>query len=209
MRRLGGLLIVVCISGCPGEDAAARRAQERLKKAEAEKAEKKKRSAELDAQRQQALKGEPSLGAPWDDAKLLVPDSPCPIGVWALFPGPAPAGADEADRADMAGALSSEVYFVKLRAPDVIAPTDSTVEVKGSIQCTDGPNRVRIAWTAAKDGVAPPVALGGSSHGELAARVAFKLRSGELSAGVRLIHADLVAVRVTTGAEQSLVVERK
>jgi hypothetical protein len=221
--------------GCQGEDAAAKRAAERLKQVEAEKAEKKRRSAEFEAQREKAMKGAPTLGSPWDDAKLLVPDSPCPVGLWSLFPSPPPPPAKgeepstEADRAPMANALKAETYMVKLRAPDgaSVVPIAGSkgevgVEVKGSIECTDHGGRVLVAWTAPKAGapgswVAPPILLpvptamasAVQPGHELLARVAFKLSRGEEAGGARLLHADLIGVRVAADTEQSLVVEKK
>jgi hypothetical protein len=231
MRAFMTVTVLLGLTGCPGEDAA-KRAQERLKKAEAEKAERKKRSAELDEQRQRALKGQPSLGAPWDDAKQLVPDSPCPVGLWALFPGPAPGAdatekqANEAGRAKFAADLKADTFFLKLRAPDgvVVGAFDSAkaqvgLEVKGSMECT-GPNgRVTIAWGAVKPGApAMPIALSTPMSTAAAAqdwtqtagptlqgRVAFKLGAAEGA----LLHADVVAVRVASDQEKTVVAEKK
>jgi hypothetical protein len=228
MRALFIAVLWVGLTGCP-EDAAAKRAQERLKKVEAEKADRKKRSAELDEKRQNALKGEPKLGPPWDDAKILVPDAPCPLGFWALLPGAAPGG-DEVSRGGFAGALRADMYRVKLRAPEGVAltPFDSAkgelgVEVKGSMECKDPAGRVTIAWTSGKPGAAaPPVALpvpmasaatakewADKNGPGLRATVVFKLTNGEAPGGARVVHAELLGVRVTAEEGRTLVVEKK
>jgi hypothetical protein len=223
--------VLVGLTGCPGGDAA-KRAQERLKKAEAEKAERVKRSAELDEQRQRLLKGEPSLGAPWDDAKQLVPDSPCPVGLWSLFPGPAPGAdaaekqANEAARGKLAAELKAETFMLKLRAPDGVVvgafdPGKAQVglEVKGSMECTGPTGRVTIAWGATRPGApAMPIALAApmasaseaqewtqKSGPGLRARVAFRLGAAEGA----VLHADVVGVRVASDQDTTLVAEKK
>jgi hypothetical protein len=229
MRALTAVTLLLGLLGCPGEDAAAKRAQDRLKKAEAEKAEKKKRDAQLDAARQKARLGEPSFGAPWDDATLLVPDSPCPLGLWALLPGPAPGGdkaeieSNEADRGQWIKALKSESYMVKLRAPDgvVVAPYDAAkgtlpLEVSSSMECTDAAGRITIAWSTAKVRLTIPMGAAAAAKdwadtngAALWARVVFKLGAGESNGGKRVLRADLVGVRVATDQEKNLVVEKK
>jgi hypothetical protein len=105
MRFWAMVTLATVLGGCHGEETAAKRAEERLKRAQAEKAEKKKKSAELDAERQKARQGEPTLGAPWDDAKILPPSGPCPLGLWAFLPGPAPDGGDDGSRGGWLGDL--------------------------------------------------------------------------------------------------------
>jgi hypothetical protein len=228
MRALLTLMFLLCALGCQGENAAAKRAEERLKKAEAEKAEKKKHSAELDAARQKARDGEPSLGAPWDDAKLLLPGAPCPLGTWALFPGSAP-GADageiqsnEADRAQWVKALKDDSYMLKLRAPDgvAVAAYDAAkeavpIDVNASMECTDSAGRVTIAWSKDKVRLLAPMAAVAAgewatkSGSALTARVVFKLTSGEVAGGKRIAHAEVLGVRVASDGEKTLVVEKK
>src|SRR5262245_33140049 len=127
MRIFAIFAFAITSVACQGEEAAAKRAAQRLQRAQAQKAEKKKRTADLDAQRQKARQGEPRLGAPWDDAKILLPDGPCPVGAWAFLPGvpPGPDTGDkrdtEASRASWVSELKDEVFMVKLRGPETIA----------------------------------------------------------------------------------------
>jgi hypothetical protein len=109
------------------------------------------------------------LEAPYDDVPALVvtADGPCPEGLWALFPGPAPGldaeekRANEARRAELAAALAARTVVVKLHAPDAVklAPFDAprgrfVIEVAGTVDCQDASGRIALAWTEAK-AVAP------------------------------------------------------
>ncbi|MBK7863591.1 MAG: hypothetical protein IPJ65_34295 [Archangiaceae bacterium] len=165
MRSIS-LVIVVALIGCQGQDAAAKRAKEKLKQSEVDKAEKQKKDAEADAKRFQPKESEKvTLGSPWDDGKPLSAEGPCPEGIWALFKGDAP-GADKAEkkaneskRADLAKDLKAQTFMVKIRAPDGVKLKDFDapkgvfpLEVQGSIDCTDSFGHVAIAWTQAKAG---------------------------------------------------------
>jgi len=202
VMRITGVVIITAavLCACPGEDAAARRAEERLKKAQAEKAERKKKSAELDAERQKARQGEPTLGPPYDDAKLLVPDSPCPKGTL-----------DE---------LKEDVFLVKLRGSDDLTVKAFEngalpIEVKGSMECTDATGRVTIAWTAPKPvALAVPVESAAAAKawvdknaGSLVARVVFRLSRAD--ADGRTWRADLLAVRLSAGQDAAALAEKK
>ena len=90
---------------------------------------------------------------------------PCPEGFWALFPGDAPGGSPEekkanaAKRKELAEAAKARKYIVKLRAPAqvVLSPYDApngkfTIEVHGTIDCTDAIGRIALAWTATRAG---------------------------------------------------------
>ncbi len=105
------------------------------------------------------------LPAPYDEAEALVvvPDGPCPEGLWALFPGDAPGGtpdekkANAAQRAEVAQRFASRTFLVKLRAPATVtlSPYDApngrfTIEVAGTVDCTDALGRIALAWTDAK-----------------------------------------------------------
>lgn len=166
MRPLAAVVLAFAVSACQGQDAAAKRAKEKLKQSELDKADKKKKDDEADAKRFAPKESEQvRLGSPWDDGKSIGNDGPCPEGIWALFKGDAP-GADKAEkkaneskRAELVKDLKAQTFMVKLRAPDQVTlkPFDAPkgefpLEVAGSIECTDSFGHVSLAWTAAKAG---------------------------------------------------------
>lgn len=169
MRRLVPLLVLalaVSTAGCG--DSKAKRAQEQLE------ALKKKQEAEAKAKAEKANKPiatEPKdpvkLDPPYDErqATVIVPDGPCPEGFWALFPGDAPGTTPEekkanaAKRKELAEKLRAQKYLVKLRggAQVTLSPYDApkgqfTIDVLGTVDCTDSFGHIAIAWTDAKAG---------------------------------------------------------
>ena len=82
--RLALIAVAIALAACQGQDAAAKRAKEKLKQAEIDKAEKAKKDAEADAKRFAPKESEQvKLGSPWDDGKLIVNEGACPEGIWA------------------------------------------------------------------------------------------------------------------------------
>lgn len=165
MRRLVASFLVVTLMACPSGGGS--RASEQLA------ALKKKQEADAKAKKDKAEKLEPlptevlRLDAPYDDtqATVIIPDGPCPEGFWALFPGEAPGSSPEekkanaAKRKELAFAARAKKYIVKLRAPAqvVLSPYDApngkfTIDVHGTIDCTDPLGRIALAWTDAKAG---------------------------------------------------------
>lgn len=107
------------------------------------------------------------LDAPYDDAQATVihPDGPCPEGFWALFPGDAPGATPEerkanaANRKSIADGLKQKKFLVRMKGVNsvTLSPYDApkgrfTIDVKGTIDCTDSMGHVAIAWTDAKAG---------------------------------------------------------
>jgi hypothetical protein len=166
MRLLPAVAAALALVACQGQDAAAKRAKEKLKQAEADKAEKQKKDAEADAKRFLPKESETvKLGSPWDDGKLIASEGACPEGIWALFKGDAPGAdkaekkANEAKRAELVKDLKAQTFMVKLRAPDGVKLKDFDppkgefpLEVQGDIECTDSFGHVAITWTQAKAG---------------------------------------------------------
>lgn len=277
MRRLLISSLVVAVAACSGGSS---RTAEQLAALQ------KKKEAEAKAKLEDKLEAIPTevvkLEPPYDDsqAQVIVPDGPCPEGFWALFQGDAP-GADAAEkkanaarRKELAEAARSRKYIVKLRAPAqvVLSPYDApngrfTIDVHGTVDCTDALGRIAIAWTDAKAGdpgnsaakegaeltqhvwTAQPVKFelpikslteakefNDKNRFGLSARVAFGVgrvevdrklkRTSKVSAkaegetlsfggGVedwgagRLIHAELLGVRVATEREKKQLFDRK
>lgn len=160
LARFAGALYFTGLLSCT--DAPSQRAREQLdalqkKKADAAKAAKNDTPAPLPTE---VLRLDP----PYDDtqAVVLTPDGPCPEGFWALFPGDPPGATPEEKKANAAKkkALAERVrgqnYLVKLKSGFVtLSPYDApkgrfTIDVKGTIDCTDSMGRVAIAWTNAK-----------------------------------------------------------
>lgn len=105
------------------------------------------------------------LDGPYSDdgAARLQQDAACPEGLWALFPGQAPGAdaaekkANEAKRKELGARLKGQQFMVKLRAPTEVKllPYDApngrfTIEVAGSVDCSDSFGSLTIAWTEAK-----------------------------------------------------------
>ncbi len=161
MKRLSiGLLMALC--ACESSTERTLRARAALEKKNQEQAEAKKG----------AKPAAPTFSAPYNDsdAQLVVGDGPCPAGLWALFPGPAP-GADDAEkkanqdkRSELAKAFEGKQFLVKLRPPAVkLSPYDApkgqfTLEVEGLIDCKDSAGSIAIAWTETKAVNPPPSA---------------------------------------------------
>lgn len=169
MRRLFvTALVLLMTSACSGSGGSATRAQEQLE------ALKKKKEADAKAKREKEDRLEPlptdvvKLDPPYDDtqAVVLLPESPCPEGFWALFPNgevpgatPEEKKANAAKRKELAEAARAKKYIVKLRAPTqvVLSPYDApngkfVIDVQGTIDCTDSIGRIALAWTDAKAG---------------------------------------------------------
>lgn len=189
LRAVAVSLVAMFLLACP--ENRAKRAEKQLadlkEKQDAEKAAKKedKLVAPVDTVK---------LDPPYDDAssERLVPDGPCPEGLWALFPGEAPGATPEekkanaARRAELAKSFEGKRYMYRLRAPNQVTlkPHDAAagvlpIEVLGTVDCTDSLGRVAIAWTEAKAG--SPNASAAKEGAEfsqnmwLAAPVAFSL----------------------------------
>ena len=281
MRLLLVSLLVVMVSGCSGKGGSETRAQEQLaalqKKKEADAKARKDKDEKLEALPTEVIK----LDAPYDDgqATVILPDAPCPEGFWALFNGEVPGSTPEEKKAnaakkkELAEAARGKKYIVKLRAPTqvVLSPYDApngkfTIDVQGTIDCTDSIGRIALAWTeakagdpgnsAAKDGaeltqnmwMAPAVKFelpikslteakeyNDKNRFGLSARVGFGLGKAEIdkklkkvakvsekAAGEtlsfgggnedwgagRLIHGELLGIRVATDREKKTVVEK-
>jgi hypothetical protein len=161
---MAAMLIFSCSNG-------SSRAQEQLaslqKKKEADAKEKREK-------RERGFEGPPResvrLPVPYDDSQsvTIVPDGPCPEGLWALFPtvipgaSPAEKKANAAKRAELEAALRKKSYLVKLQGPRqvTLSPHNAAagkfdIEVQGTVDCTDAIGRVAIAWSDASAG--PPV----------------------------------------------------
>ncbi|MGV3620335.1 MAG: hypothetical protein ACO1OB_05945 [Archangium sp.] len=277
MRRLVIASLAVAITACSGSSSRTADQLAALQK---------KKEAEAKAKKEDKLEALPTevvkLDPPYDDsqAQVILPDGPCPEGFWALFQGDAP-GADAAEkkanaarRKEVADAARAKKYIVKLRAPAqvVLSPYDAprgqfTIDVHGTIDCTDSIGRIAIAWSDAKAGepgnsaakegaevtqnvwVAQPVKFelpikslteakefNDKNRFGLSARVAFGLGKVEVDkkskrvskvatkaegeslsfgGGVedwgagRLIHAEVLGVRVATDREKKQLFERK
>ncbi len=165
MRRV---LILIAVAGalgggCTGKDAG-QRALDQLADLQ------KKKAAEAVAKKEDKLApivavDVVKLEAPYNDeaSTRITADQPCPEGLWALFAGDAPGAtleekkANEANRKALAEELKAKQFIVKLRVGSgvTLKPYDApkatfTVEVAGSIDCTDSKGRIAIAWSDAK-----------------------------------------------------------
>ena len=165
-------VLALCLAGAlTGCDAkpAGQRAQEQLaalqkKRAEAAKAEKIEPLAPLPTN---LLK----LDQPYDDLQspVLLPDGPCPEGLWALFPGDGPGlsadkkrsaeeqKASQARKAALAASFAGKTFMAKFRGAGqvVLHPFDApngrfVIDVPGTVDCVDEQGRIAIAWTEAK-----------------------------------------------------------
>ncbi|MFZ5446730.1 MAG: hypothetical protein ACOZQL_42475 [Myxococcota bacterium] len=169
MRLLLVSCFVVVMTACSGSGGSATRAQEQLEALQKKKAAEAKAKAEKEDKQLEALPTEVvKLDPPYDDtqAVVLLPESPCPEGFWALFPnGPVPGATPEekkanaARRKELADAARAKKYIVKLRAPVQVAlsPYDApngkyVIDVLGTVDCTDSIGRIALAWTDAKAG---------------------------------------------------------
>lgn len=162
MRPLLVALTLMAAASCSRQSSSKRTADQlaalEKKKAEEKKAEKVDKLAPLVAE---VL----HLPAPYDESGALVvlPDGPCPEGLWAFFPGEAPGAtpdekkANAARRKDLVQALTGRTILVKLRAPATVtlSPYDAPngkflIDVVGTVDCTDSLGRIALAWTDAK-----------------------------------------------------------
>lgn len=189
LRLLAVSVVAVVLFGCP---------EDRAKRAEKQLAQlKEKQEAEKAAKKEDKLVAPVEvvkLDAPYDDisSERLVPDGPCPEGLWALIPGEAPGATPEekkanaARRAEVAKTLEGKRFMFRLRAPNQVTlkPHDAAagvlpIEVLGTVDCTDSAGRVALAWTDAK--AMPPNASAAKEGSEfvqnmwLAPPVAFTL----------------------------------
>ena len=260
MRGLLSLTLVVTLLACSKGGDSASRATEQLA------ALKKKQEADAKAKKDKENKLEPlptevvRLDPPYDDtqAVVMLPDGPCPEGLWALFPGDAPGATPEekkanaANRKQVAEAAKARKYLVKLRAPAqvVLSPYDApngkfTIDVNGTIDCTDGLGRIALAWTEWQaqpshfdlsiKSLTEAKEFNDKNRFGLSARVAFTLGKVEVDKKVkkvakvsekaagetlsfgggnedwgagRLIHGELLGIRVATDREKKTVVEK-
>lgn len=153
-------LAALSLFGCP--DSASKRTQEQLDALQKKKAAAAKADDKPEPLPTEVLHFDP----PYDDtqAVVLTPDGPCPEGFWALFPGDAPGATPEekkanaANRKSLADGLRAKKFLVKMKGSSVtLSPYDApkgrfTIDVKGTIDCTDSMGHVAIAWTDAKAG---------------------------------------------------------
>lgn len=167
MRGLLSIFLIVTLAACSQGSSSSSRATDQLA------ALKKKQEAEAKAKKDKENKLEPlpvevvKLDPPYDDTQAapILPDGPCPEGFWALFPGEAPGATPEekkanaAKRKETAEAAKAKKYIVKLRAPAqvVLSPYDApngkfTIDVNGTVDCTDALGRIALAWTATRAG---------------------------------------------------------
>jgi hypothetical protein len=168
MKRLFVLAILGC-SAC--ESAGARTRQEITER-------RRKEEAALAAAKAKALAVvKVELPAPYSDADLtpLVGDAKCPEGLWALFAGQAPGSTDEekksnaAKRAELAKTFEGKRFVVKMRPPAIkLSPYDApkgqfTIDVDGSIDCSDSMGHIAIAWTDTK-AISPPASAAQSGN---------------------------------------------
>ncbi len=106
-----------------------------------------------------------NLDPPYGDegAERITPDGPCPDGFWALFPTEAPGAtpeekkANEARRPALVDSFKAKKFLVKLRIGSGVtlkpydAPNGSfTIEVQGTVDCTDARGHVALAWSDTK-----------------------------------------------------------
>lgn len=157
---------LVLTTGCTREGSSRTSEQlEQLKKKKEEQA--KQAAAKEKAKLEPPVVESIKLDPPYDDASAVVinPDGPCPENFWALFGGDVPGASPEEKKAnaakkkELADQLRAKKYLVKLRGtPGVtLSPYDApngkfTIDVAGSIDCTDSLGHVTIAWTDAKAG---------------------------------------------------------
>lgn len=161
MRGLLAAFLVVTLFAC-SQNTSSRTADQlaALQKKKEQDAKEKKKD-KLEALPLEVVKLDP----PYDDTQAtpILPDGPCPDGFWALFGGDVPGATPEekkanaAKRKELAEQVKKGKYIVKLRAPAqvVLSPYDQaagkfTVDVHGTIDCTDALGRIAIAWTDAK-----------------------------------------------------------
>lgn len=153
-------LAALSLFGCP--DSASKRTQDQLDALQKKKAAAAKADDKPEPLPAEVLHFDP----PYDDtqAVVILPDGPCPEGFWALFPGDAPGATPEekkanaANRKSLADGLRAKKFLVKMKGSSVtLSPYDApkgrfTIDVKGTIDCTDSMGHVAIAWTEAKAG---------------------------------------------------------
>lgn len=153
-------LAALSLFGCP--DSASKRTQDQLDALQKKKAAAAKADDKPEPLPTEVLHFDP----PYDDtqAVVILPDGPCPEGFWALFPGDAPGATPEekkanaANRKSLADGLRAKKFLVKMKGSSVtLSPYDApkgrfTIDVKGTIDCTDSMGHVAIAWTEAKAG---------------------------------------------------------
>ena len=160
---LSSLLVTTLACSGGGGSRASDQLAALKKKQEADAKAKKEKGDKLEALPTEVVKLDP----PYDDSQttVILPDGPCPEGFWALFPGEAPGGSPEekkanaANRKELAEAARAKKYIVKLRAPAqvVLSPYDApngkfSIDVHGTIDCTDPLGRIALTWSEAKAG---------------------------------------------------------
>ncbi len=164
MFRAG--LLTMCVAAlvaCESKEAGNRALKQLddLQKKKAADAEAKKAKENAPPLQAEAVK----LDAPYNDegSDKIVPDAPCPEGMWSLFATEAPGATpeekktNEANRKTLAEGIRGKQFMVKLRVGSgvMLRPYDAAkgeviVEVAGTIDCTDSRGRVAIAWSEPK-----------------------------------------------------------
>jgi hypothetical protein len=159
MTRTAFVLLLSLAASCTDSNERTKAALEALQQKHAEEAKAAKKTPA--AAPVETLR----LPAPYDEADSLVvvPDGPCPDGLWALFPGDAPGStpdekkANAAQRTELAQRFATRTLLVKLHAPSTVtlSPYDApngrfVIEVAGTVDCTDALGRIALAWTDAK-----------------------------------------------------------
>lgn len=170
MRTATPVVLAAALLGVAGLSCSdgSKRIEERQKAIEESRAELK---AKAEAKSAAKAPDEPpvKLDAFWDDPSYLTlrPDGPCPEGLWALFPGPAPGEgaerkANEAKRADYAAKLRQATFLARLRPASglTLQPYDApkgqfSLELLGLLDCVDAGGHVAIGWKSPK-AITPP-----------------------------------------------------
>lgn len=159
MRRLLSGLMMLSMLACNQSGSRAEKQLAELKKKQ--EADAKAKELSDDAKKNPKVEAA-KLEFPYDDsqATVIIPDGPCPEGLWALFGGRAPGDtpadqkANAAKRKEIAEAAKAKKYLIKLRALK-LSPYDQTagkftIEMPGTIDCEDSIGRIAIAWSEPK-----------------------------------------------------------
>lgn len=164
-------LLVCCALGLTlGSCSDTKKKMEERQRARVE-AKKQYEQSEEEKRKAEQPKIEPAnLGPFWDDPSFgkVALGKPCPEGLWAIFPGPAPGegeqqAANEANRATLAQAARQKTYVTKFSLPNGVALQDYVakkralpVELEGLVECIDGLGVVSIAWGEPTRVLRPP-----------------------------------------------------
>jgi hypothetical protein len=163
--RMRDLLFAACVAaialGGPGCKGGEDRTAERQRQLEAARAALAQKETEPAARAPASAPKDPYWDA--DGALVIQHEKACPDGLWALFPGRAPGGDDEARkqnearRAELARELRGKTFVARLRGPSEVtlqeydAPKGHfPLDVKGVIDCEDSIGRVTFALAGAR-----------------------------------------------------------